>query len=269
MSKRPIYIAFTAVILLALALLSLPTRAAVQVKLALGGLFLPLFGLANTGHALLAKAGDSLVPRHVLQAELDQLRRENQALQIQAQQTAAIFQENARLRDELGWARKAPWKLKLARVVGRDPANWWRAIHIGLGKRDGVHPGMAVLTSEGLVGRTVEVGYSRTMVVLVGDPNCRVAAKIQETHETTGIIVPSASDPGDNTMVDLTFLPRTANIKPGAKVVTWGEGGVYPPGIPVGQIIDSRPVEYGLYQEARVKLAASLSRLEEVWVLWQ
>ena len=57
-------------------------------------------------------------------------------------------------------------------------------------------------------------------------------------------------------------------MKPGQIVVTSGDGGIFPAGIPIGQIVDSQPVEFGLYTEARVKLAANLGALEEVWVMF-
>ena len=63
------------------------------------------------------------------------------------------------------------------------------------------------------------------------------------------------------------MAPR-ANLKSGQNVVTSGQGGIYPPGILIGQIVDSRPVEFGLYTEARVKLSANLGGLEQVWVLF-
>jgi hypothetical protein len=49
-------------------------------------------------------------------------------------------------------------------------------------------------------------------------------------------------------------------------VVTSGDGGVFPPGILVGQIADFRTMGYGLYREARVSLAVKMNSLEEVWV---
>jgi rod shape-determining protein MreC len=68
--------------------------------------------------------------------------------------------------------------------------------------------------------------------------------------------------------VQLTYLPSSANVKSGQTVVTSGLGGVFPRGIPIGQVLDSRSVEYGLYTEARVKLSANLGSLEQVWVLF-
>ena len=67
----------------------------------------------------------------------------------------------------------------------------------------------------------------------------------------------------------LRTLQHSPGILAGHTVVTSGLGGVFPPGIPVGQVVDTRPAEGGLYTEARVRLAARLNRLEEVWILTQ
>jgi len=58
-------------------------------------------------------------------------------------------------------------------------------------------------------------------------------------------------------------------LKPGQTVATSGDGGVFPKGIIVGQIVDVRTNDFGLNLEARVKLAVNLNRLEVVWVLTQ
>jgi rod shape-determining protein MreC len=72
----------------------------------------------------------------------------------------------------------------------------------------------------------------------------------------------------DTSLVDLTYLSGGANLKAGQNVITSGLGGIYPKGIPIGQVVDSRPVEFGLFSEARVKLSVNLGALEQVWVLF-
>jgi len=148
----------------------------------------------------------------------------------------------------------------------RDPANWWRTVQIDLGSRDGLRENLPVLTAEGLVGRVSSVGLTRSQVVLMGDPNCHVSALVENPAHDMGIV--SASGPLDTSLVDLTYLSGSASLKPGQNVITSGLGGVFPKGIPVGQVVDSRPVEFGLYTEARVKLSANLGALEQVWVLF-
>jgi rod shape-determining protein MreC len=64
------------------------------------------------------------------------------------------------------------------------------------------------------------------------------------------------------------YLPRNAAAKPGDAVVTSGEGGIFPKGIPIGTIVDVQSVEYGLAKAARVKLAVNLNALEQVWVMF-
>jgi rod shape-determining protein MreC len=265
MFKQKNYLALGAVVFVAVVLLSLPTRATARLKLAVGSWFLPLFGLAGAAQQLPADLADSVLPRRELLKQIDDLRRENQQLKEQQIQTTAIARENDQLRNLLGWQRQAPWKLKPANVVMRDPANWWHTVQIDLGSRDGIQTNMPVLTAEGLVGRVASVSYLSSQVVLVGDPNCRISALVDNASHDMGVLTPGG--PLDTSLVPLGYLASTANLKPGQNVFTSGLGGVFPKGIPIGKIYDAQPVEYGLATEARVKLNANLGALEQVWVL--
>jgi rod shape-determining protein MreC len=89
----------------------------------------------------------------------------------------------------------------------RDPANWWRTVQIDLGSRDGVTDNLPVLTADGLVGRVSSVGLTRSQVVLIGDPNCRVSALVENPAHDTGVI--SASGPLDNTLVESPIFPAS------------------------------------------------------------
>ena len=266
MLKRKHYLALGAVVLAALLIFSLPQRATSRLKLAVSSLFLPLFGLLHTAQQLPVAAADTVMPRSALLREIGELRRQNEQLNIQMKRAATTAQENDQLRALLGWQRQTPWRLKLANVVMRDPANWWRTVQIDLGSRDGVRENLPVLTTDGLVGRVTSVGLTRSQVVLIGDPYCRVSALVENPAHDVGVIGPGG--PLDTSLVVLTYLSGNAVLKPGQTVVTSGEGGIYPRGITIGQIVDSQTVEYGLYTEARVKLAANLGALEQVWVLF-
>jgi rod shape-determining protein MreC len=265
MLKRPHYLALGVVLLLTLTLLNLPSRTTGRLKLAIGSLFLPLFGLAGSAQQVTAAAGDNLLPRRELLKMLERLRQENQQLQLQARQAQDIAGENARLRQLLGWQAQQPWKFKLAKVVLREPANWWRSVQIDLGSRDGLRANLPVLTSEGLVGRVASVSLTRSQVVLLGDPNCKVSARVENPARDIGVL--GSAGPLEPEFVALGCLSGSAKIRPGQNVVTSGEGGIFPSGIPIGQIVDVQPVDYGSRAEARVRLAANLSALEEVWVL--
>jgi rod shape-determining protein MreC len=267
MFRRPHYIAAALVALLALLVLNLPGRTTARLKLAIGGLFLPLFGLAGVTQQVADKTGDTLVPRSELVRQNENFRRESQQSRLQEAQFDELARENARLRQLLGWQQQNRWKLKSARVVLRDPANWWRTVQIDLGSRDGIRESMPVLTTDGLVGRVSGVSYTRSQVVLLGDPNCRVGALVENEQRDTGVIL--SGGVFDGSFVELSYLSRNTELKPSQNVVTSGLGGIFPKGIPIGKIVDSRQVDYGLYTQAQVKLSASLGALEEVWVLIQ
>jgi len=278
MLRKSQYIALGFVALVGLIFLSLPESTTNRVKLALTGLFLPLFGLTEATQSAARRTGNAIVPREDLVRELEQLRAEKQKLEFNLAQAQGALRENEQLRQHAGLPARVPWQLKPARVIARDPANWWRTVFIDVGSRDGVRADMPVIAPDGLVGRVAAVGSTRSQVVLLGDQNCRVAALVKETAEN-GIIMPYAADPA---VVTLTYLSRGSSVKggqtivtsglelkPGNAVLTSGLGGMFPGGIRIGEIVEVRNVGFGLYQEARVKLAVNLNSLDRVWVVVQ
>jgi len=266
MLKRSHYISLGLVALLALVVFNLPSRTAARLKLAVSSLFLPLFGLVGVSQQAVAKASDAIVPRRELEKQTESLRRENQQLRIQSQQDAELTRENDRLRQLIGWQRTQPQgKLKFARVVMRDPANWWRTVQIDLGSRDGMRTNLPVRTTEGLVGRIHSVSFDHAQVVLIGDPKCNVAARVKNASLDAGII--GASGPFDTSFMEMNYLPPRASLKAGQEVITSGDGLIFSKGIPIGQIVDWSAAEFGLYTQARIKLHANLGSLEEVWVM--
>jgi len=267
MLKRRHYITLGSVIMLTLILLNLPSRTTLQLKLAVTSLFLPLFGLGASTENLVHKAGDTLVPREQLLRQLEETRRENERLRIEQMRLEEASRENTRLRRLLDMPNPEGWKLKSARVIGSDPANWWRSILIDCGSRDGVQANCPVLTPDGLVGRVSEVGFTQARVLVLGDPDLRLHVAVEGDHRDSGIILPTGITPVDPTIVDLDYLSHNSQLQPGQRVYTGGSGGIFPKGILVGRIVDFRSVDFGVYSQARVKLAVNMNELEEVWVI--
>ena len=267
MLRRPHYIALGLVVVATLTILNLPTKTTARLKLGIGSLFVPLFGLANSTQQGANRAGDALLPRSELIRQNELLRSQNEELRLQLARTEGTVRENDRLRELLKWQQKQKrGKYKLGSVVLRDPANWWRTVEIDLGTRDGISNNLPVLSANGaLVGRIAFASLTRSQVVLVGDPNCKVSARIDNAGRDTGVI--GGSGPLESEFVEVSYLPRSADLKPGQNVWTSGWGGVFPKDMLIGLVVDSRPEESGLYSVARVKLSANLSALEEVWVV--
>jgi rod shape-determining protein MreC len=267
--RRRHYILLALVIVLTFIVLKLPSRTATQFKLAIGSLYVAFFGLAGSAQQIGEKAGNAVVPRKDLLQQLEQLRRENAEIKVQLQRLSEVERENTHLRAQVGFKQSSRVNIKLAHIIARDPANWWRNVHIDLGKRDGLRVDLPVRTADGLVGRVSEVSETRARVVLLGDPGCPVSATVRDGQNKVvdqGVIK-SAAAVLDESIVELNFLRNPGDVKPGQLVVTSDEGGLYPRGIRIGEVVDVRPVDSGLVHVARVKLAVKMNLLDDVWVM--
>jgi rod shape-determining protein MreC len=202
---------------------------------------------------------------------LEELERNNGALKVENRSLKATNQalrdvehEVNRLRVALNYRERSVFKLVPAEIVTRDASTWWRTVTINRGKQDGIDNDMAVVTEEGLVGKTTTVGESISVVLLVTDENCRVAASVEGTREqgiVTGERVAGAVTP----FLDLNFLSKQANLQPGQRVYSSGVGGVFPSGLLVGAVKDFKVRE--LDSQAHLLPAVDLSKLEDVFVV--
>ncbi len=268
MLKRPHWVGLGVAVVSALVLLNLAPGTSSRVKNALSSLYLPLFGLASSAQKAGEAAGMRAVPKGTLIEQLEKLRRENDELHLEAIQFQETARENATLRDALNWQKGKQWKMRLARVISRDPANWWHTVQIDLGSNQGVTKNMPVIAPQGLVGRVLESGANRSRVILIGDPHCQVPAVVDNAGRDTGTIRPGEFSVLDESILELSFLKRSSQAIPGQKVFTSGLGDFFPKGLPIGTITETNSVSYGLYIAARVKLSANVNELEEVWVLY-
>ena len=199
-----------------------------------------------------------------LERENGQLRVENRSLKATNEALRDVEHEVNRLRHALNYRERSIFRLVPAEIISRDSSTWWRTVTINRGEDDGLAPEMPVLTDEGLVGRTTTVSANISMVLLLSDENCRVAASVEGTREqgiVTGERVAGSLAP----MLDLSFLSKQADLKPGQKVYTSGVGGVFPSGLFIGTVRSFRVRE--LDSQAKLAPAVDLARLEDVFVV--
>jgi rod shape-determining protein MreC len=202
---------------------------------------------------------------------LDQLEHENSALQVENRELRATNQslrdvehEVNRLRHALNYRERSVFKLIAAEMVARDSSTWWRTVTINRGRRDGIETDMPVVTDEGLIGKTTSVSDVISVVLLVSDENCRVAASVEGSREQ-GIVSGERVTTGLTPRLDLNFLSKQADLKPGQKVYTSGVGGVFPSGLLIGVVKSYRVRE--LDGQAQLTPAVDLSHLEDVFVV--
>ncbi len=194
-------------------------------------------------------------------------------------QYAYVFDENERLREEntrlLAW-REAALKLEAkvarfeallnvqldpaisyvtGRVVGDSGGPFVETYIVNVGSDQNVESGQAVIDTAGLIGRVVATGTKASRILLLTDLNSRVPVSI-EPSRTRAVLA------GDNSpWPQLEYIPVGVLVEPGDRVVTSGHGGLLPPGLPIGVVIQD---DSGLL---RVQTFSNRSRLDVIRIL--
>lgn len=184
-----------------------------------------------------------------------ELRRELQQMKAWHDAAMQLDQENAKLRD-LNNVQLDPKLTYVTGVVLADSGSPFRqSVLLNIGARDGIIDGWPAMDGLGLVGRISGVGQETSRVLLLTDTSSRIPVTIQGSGQ-------SAVLSGDNTLnPPIEFLENPDLVRPGDRVVTSGDGGVFPADLLVGQ------VALGTDRRLRVRLAADYERLEFLRVL--
>jgi rod shape-determining protein MreC len=187
----------------------------------------------------------------LLRARIDLLTRRTEEMQ-------SLYAENERLKAIIGFKKSVPYTTIGSKVIGRDPTNWSNSLIIDKGSADGVRQNRAVVSTKGLVGRTIEVGRVSSKVLLITDPNSKVGVMIQKNNQG-GMLTG-----GPDGTCKMVYIPLDSDVAPGDRIVTAGFGSIFPKGILVGKVVSVDKEPGRLYKTAIVKTAAEISRLEEV-----
>jgi len=184
-----------------------------------------------------------------------ELRRELQRMKAWREAALQLEQENARLLD----LNKVKLNAKLSFISGKvltDSGSHFRqSAIINLGRLDGVIEGWAAMDGLGLVGRIAGVGDGSSRVLFVTDTTSNIPVLIKPSNQRAILA-------GDNSAAPtLLFIESFQQIKPGDRIVTSGDGGVFPADLLVGQ------VTLGTDSQFRAQLAADFRRLEFLRVI--
>lgn len=170
--------------------------------------------------------------------------------------------ENQRLKQAMGYADATPESEVLARVVGFSPAPSPKAVRLDRGISAGVRAGMAVVSSEGVVGQVIRATDSSADVALVTDPQTRVGVRVQRSRARATV-----AGAGANRPLRLENALRTDDIQEDDVLVTSGADGVFPVGLLVGRVRDLSRTNHGVFQIADIHPSVDLGKLEEVLVV--
>lgn len=154
-----------------------------------------------------------------------------------------------------------------ATVLSRNRSYWFNTITIDKGKRDGIKKDMAVVTKDGLVGKTTKVTYNSSEIKLItsDDLNYKVSVSITAASKDTYAIL-SGYDKRTNT-VKVTGVSKDSDVKVDDVVLTSGFGGLFPRGIYIGTVSKITSDKYNLSKTLFIKTTQDFNNIHYVTVL--
>lgn len=169
--------------------------------------------------------------------------------------------ELARLRALLSISAPAGWERIGARVIAHRVGALaeLESVLLDKGYLRGAGVRTPVVAHDGVVGRVFRAGPYTSSVLLLTDPNSRIAVLSQD-HRTPGIIVGQ----GPRQMLELRYVALNAPLAVGELLVTSGQAGAFPKGLPVARIASIEYSDISLFQKVMAEPLANLDNLEEV-----
>ena len=202
-------------------------------------------------------------------AELQNLRQRNADLeealaQFQSElvELREIASDYERLTELLDYTTRATnQEFVAADVINVDQSNLLRTITSNRGARDGIAPGMPVVSGQGLIGQVLDVSANASRVLLITDRSSAISARLQ-TSRVEGSVQGQLSG-----NLRMTMIPLDQAVGVGDLVITSGLGGNFPPDIVIGVVTSIRQFEFELFQEAEVTSLNNFDTLEFVLVM--
>ncbi len=166
-----------------------------------------------------------------------------------------------RLEGLMGGFRDSEAPMRLAQIVGRTHSPFGKSIIVDLGSTHGVRRNMPVVHQNGLVGRVSRVGRRVSQVLLITDLRNSVDIIVQRTREQ-GVFSISSKNTGE-----VRYMPSDADVKEGDLLISSGLGGVFPKGLSVARVTETRRNEDRLFRRVLAKPTVDFNKLEEILIM--
>jgi rod shape-determining protein MreC len=154
------------------------------------------------------------------------------------------------------------YEVRVAEILSVDMESRQRFL-INRGKADGVFVGQPLLDAAGIVGQVVAVSQLTSEAMLITDAAHAVPVTVERSRVRT-----IAEGTGDSGLLLLPYLPNTADIEPGDRLVTSGLGGVFPRGRPVAEVTEVHRQPEQSFARVVARPLAALDRDQEVLLIW-
>ena len=179
-----------------------------------------------------------------LYSEYNELKKENDKLKNNISKSDFLELENTQLRILIDEQVASPSNLVSARVMIDKQSPYLNSFIINIGSNKNVKNGMAVLDGKNFVGRIVDVNFFSSRVLLVSDLNSKIPVIVEPSGHHAILSGRGTNEPS------LEYLPENHNFQDGDKVYTSGKGGIFSPGIPIGEIkIEKNVIKVSLFSD--------------------
>jgi rod shape-determining protein MreC len=201
-----------------------------------------------------------------LKVENDRLRAEMDSLKARQIGLDSLKSENESLREALKFQADQPHELVSAEIISVNPSNWNRAIVINKGRNFGLKKNLAVITSDGVVGRIGEVRANTAEVVLITDPREGnfIGGVVERTKSM--VILSGGGSRGECTVqpaIDSYF----SDLKVNDLILTAETSEIFPRGLPIGKIVYIRKGSNNMVTKAFLKTAVDLGSLKLIYII--
>ncbi len=161
----------------------------------------------------------------------------------------------------MSFKESIPFQVIDAGVVSFDSVSSFNTIILDRGSSSGVGIDCPVISFQGVVGRTISVSNNFSKVLLLTNYNSSVPAKLAKTHYRAIL-----KGTGKNTC-RLEYISLDIPVKPGEEVVTSGDQGIFPEGLPLGIVKSVIREKNQLFQNIEVLPHINYPKLERVFVI--
>jgi rod shape-determining protein MreC len=230
---------------------------------AIGAAVYPIQLVVDAPFRLWEWIAEGTTTRNDLQLKLSRLHAERLLTNARLQRLSALEAENARLRDLLEARSQFRDKIRVVEIMAVDANPYRHNIVIGIGERDNVYDGQAIIDAVGVVGQVIETGVTTSQAILISDPSHALPVEVNRNGLRT-----IAKGTGDFNRLDLPFLPNNADIRAGDLLVTSGLGGAFPAGYPVAVVATVNRIPQEPFADVTATPSAALDQVREVMLIW-
>lgn len=198
-----------------------------------------------------------------LNKENTEFKQKNLEMEAELTKLKETERENQILREALNFSQKNILIYEIASVVGKEVQGGGGWILIDKGLENGIVKDAVVISEEfALVGKIIEINKNFSKVLLITNPQSKVAALLEKIR-SEGLI---QKEEGEN-KIFMDFIPKDENPEVGEKVITSGMDKTYPRGIVIGKIESIDLSQNQLFKKVIVAPAVNFEKLETIFVI--